>query len=36
MYRDGRPATTHAQAGDAVARARLAALSARLTAVPAR
>jgi NAD(P)-dependent dehydrogenase (short-subunit alcohol dehydrogenase family) len=35
-YRDGRPATPHAQAGDAAARARLAALSARLTAVPAR
>ena len=35
-YRDGLPAAPHSQAGDAAARARLAALSARLTAVPAR
>lgn len=35
-YRDGRPAAPHAQAEDAAARAQLAALSARLTGVPAR
>jgi NAD(P)-dependent dehydrogenase (short-subunit alcohol dehydrogenase family) len=35
-YRDGRPGPPHPQAGDAAARARLAALSARLTGVPAR
>lgn len=35
-YRDGRPATPHAQADDPAARARLAALSARLTGVSGR
>lgn len=35
-YRDGKPATPHAQAEDAAARARLVALSAELTGVPAR
>ncbi len=35
-YRDGRPAAPHPQADDAAARARLVALSARLTGVPAR
>ena len=34
VIREGRPATPHAQAEDPAARARLAALSERLTGVP--